>query len=157
MPCTPWRLSFINIVSVRLPPVSVTVSIRKFDNMIPDKFPEGNKYLLLGKSTEDPVSWSLLTFAFYLTPISLFIRSFLTSPFFPHLRTCEFLISGMLFPLVSHVLHPQPHVLHTHPPHPLPPLTLFLPASYPRHLLKHQHPRENVAAFLGLKQRNGHS
>lgn len=56
MSCTPLRLSFINIVSVRLPPVSVTVSIRKFDNMIPDKFPEGNKYLLLGKSTEDPVS-----------------------------------------------------------------------------------------------------
>lgn len=56
MPCTPLRLSFINIVSVRPPPVSVTVSIRKFDNMIPDKFPEGNKYLLLGKSTEDPVS-----------------------------------------------------------------------------------------------------
>lgn len=64
MPSTPLRLFFIYILSVRPPPVSVTVSIREFDNMIPDKFPEGNKYLLLGKSTEDPVSRSLLTFAF---------------------------------------------------------------------------------------------
>lgn len=60
--------------------------------MIPDKFPEGNKYLLLRKSTEDPISWSLLTSAFQLMPISLFIYSFLTSLFFAHLRACEFVV-----------------------------------------------------------------